>query len=185
MIRRPPRSTLFPYTTLFRSHALGIVLVEPGEGAVVGERVEPALLRAPEREARHEARERAAPAVLAHRLDRLAHAQGEDGHLSLAAPAAVLVDRHAAGIIATSAAEQPAAPGRPFAGRGFAAPGTTRAPGGRERPRGEPRASARGGWGPGGHRERAPRGEAARQHWTGPPGNSNHLLALAENPRSP
>src|SRR3989454_8142932 len=25
MIRRPPRSTLFPYTTLFRSHALGAV----------------------------------------------------------------------------------------------------------------------------------------------------------------
>src|SRR2546425_8289505 len=24
MIRRPPRSTLFPYTTLFRSHALGL-----------------------------------------------------------------------------------------------------------------------------------------------------------------
>src|SRR5258707_2895683 len=24
MIRRPPRSTLFPYTTLFRSHLLGI-----------------------------------------------------------------------------------------------------------------------------------------------------------------
>ena len=24
MIRRPPRSTLFPYTTLFRSHALGV-----------------------------------------------------------------------------------------------------------------------------------------------------------------
>src|SRR2546430_17675740 len=24
MIRRPPRSTLFPYTTLFRSHRLGI-----------------------------------------------------------------------------------------------------------------------------------------------------------------
>src|SRR5689334_25418963 len=23
MIRRPPRSTLFPYTTLFRSHAMG------------------------------------------------------------------------------------------------------------------------------------------------------------------
>src|SRR2546427_8540301 len=23
MIRRPPRSTLFPYTTLFRSHAIG------------------------------------------------------------------------------------------------------------------------------------------------------------------
>src|SRR5256884_8088983 len=26
MIRRPPRSTLFPYTTLFRSHALKIVV---------------------------------------------------------------------------------------------------------------------------------------------------------------
>src|SRR3712207_8998612 len=24
MIRRPPRSTLFPYTTLFRSHVLGL-----------------------------------------------------------------------------------------------------------------------------------------------------------------
>src|SRR3712207_7400415 len=30
MIRRPPRSTLFPYTTLFRSHVDAIVLV--GEG---------------------------------------------------------------------------------------------------------------------------------------------------------
>src|SRR5208283_2295018 len=28
MIRRPPRSTLFPYTTLFRSHQLG--LLPPG-----------------------------------------------------------------------------------------------------------------------------------------------------------
>src|SRR2546429_2531234 len=28
MIRRPPRSTLFPYTTLFRSHALGWALVD-------------------------------------------------------------------------------------------------------------------------------------------------------------
>src|SRR2546430_9204005 len=26
MIRRPPRSTLFPYTTLFRSHAVEVVL---------------------------------------------------------------------------------------------------------------------------------------------------------------
>src|SRR3712207_9040075 len=25
MIRRPPRSTLFPYTTLFRSHFLGLI----------------------------------------------------------------------------------------------------------------------------------------------------------------
>src|SRR2546427_7518693 len=29
MIRRPPRSTLFPYTTLFRSHPLGRVGREP------------------------------------------------------------------------------------------------------------------------------------------------------------
>src|SRR5256885_9662964 len=28
MIRRPPRSTLFPYTTLFRSREIGQVLVE-------------------------------------------------------------------------------------------------------------------------------------------------------------
>src|SRR3712207_7908959 len=27
MIRRPPRSTLFPYTTLFRSHSVGAALV--------------------------------------------------------------------------------------------------------------------------------------------------------------
>src|SRR5690242_20954709 len=30
MIRRPPRSTLFPYTTLFRSVRAGEVLHEPG-----------------------------------------------------------------------------------------------------------------------------------------------------------
>src|SRR3712207_8594296 len=35
MIRRPPRSTLFPYTTLFRSQALGqvdpqLLVAEPG-----------------------------------------------------------------------------------------------------------------------------------------------------------
>src|SRR3989441_5925768 len=33
MIRRPPRSTLFPYTTLFRSHAQGGRLHEPLTGA--------------------------------------------------------------------------------------------------------------------------------------------------------
>src|SRR2546427_9650743 len=36
MIRRPPRSTLFPYTTLFRSHVLGHV-------AQLRKRVEQAL----------------------------------------------------------------------------------------------------------------------------------------------
>src|SRR5256885_17227926 len=30
MIRRPPRSTLFPYTTLFRSGAVGLLQIEPG-----------------------------------------------------------------------------------------------------------------------------------------------------------
>src|ERR1051326_7905945 len=37
MIRRPPRSTLFPYTTLFRSIPVGdaAVVVEPAIGVVV------------------------------------------------------------------------------------------------------------------------------------------------------
>src|SRR2546429_3654707 len=30
MIRRPPRSTLFPYTTLFRSHPLQVEWIETG-----------------------------------------------------------------------------------------------------------------------------------------------------------
>src|SRR2546429_6092415 len=34
MIRRPPRSTLFPYTTLFRSHAVGL------EGSVIAHPLE-------------------------------------------------------------------------------------------------------------------------------------------------
>src|SRR5260221_7627010 len=32
MIRRPPRSTLFPYTTLFRSHAFAQATGDAGEG---------------------------------------------------------------------------------------------------------------------------------------------------------
>src|SRR5438477_11541985 len=32
MIRRPPRSTLFPYTTLFRSHGDGNAHQDDGEG---------------------------------------------------------------------------------------------------------------------------------------------------------
>src|SRR5207249_11571580 len=35
MIRRPPRSTLFPYTTLFRSHAFDIYAEDPFEIALV------------------------------------------------------------------------------------------------------------------------------------------------------
>src|SRR5687768_17908119 len=34
MIRRPPRSTLFPYTTLFRSHAAGLQVRAQDHGAV-------------------------------------------------------------------------------------------------------------------------------------------------------
>src|SRR2546427_7092163 len=49
MIRRPPRSTLFPYTTLFRS--LRVLRLDPeeepqqGRGDRLGERVEPAHRR--------------------------------------------------------------------------------------------------------------------------------------------
>src|SRR2546430_5262507 len=38
MIRRPPRSTLFPYTTLFRSPEAGaVVACDPGGGAHAGQ----------------------------------------------------------------------------------------------------------------------------------------------------
>src|SRR2546430_8555480 len=36
MIRRPPRSTLFPYTTLFRSDALSDLVAQLQDGAVDG-----------------------------------------------------------------------------------------------------------------------------------------------------
>src|SRR3989454_9355422 len=39
MIRRPPRSTLFPFTTLFRSVATGFALVRPGGGVHAAELV--------------------------------------------------------------------------------------------------------------------------------------------------
>src|SRR3989454_70965 len=37
MIRRPPRSTLFPYTTLFRSEPRRVALEEDGDLAVAGD----------------------------------------------------------------------------------------------------------------------------------------------------
>src|SRR3712207_7698045 len=40
MIRRPPRSTLFPYTTLFRSPELGLHLRQPRHEAGVEDGVE-------------------------------------------------------------------------------------------------------------------------------------------------
>src|SRR3712207_6952704 len=39
MIRRPPRSTLFPYTTLFRSAPLHTQLYEPVSGAAAHSRL--------------------------------------------------------------------------------------------------------------------------------------------------
>src|SRR5256885_10163781 len=39
MIRRPPRSTLFPYTTLFRSEASGGLITEAFLSATEGEKV--------------------------------------------------------------------------------------------------------------------------------------------------
>src|SRR3712207_7740489 len=42
MIRRPPRSTLFPYTTLFRSWAQ--MLLEPSIAADVGDRFDHVLV---------------------------------------------------------------------------------------------------------------------------------------------
>src|SRR2546422_11199159 len=36
MIRRPPRSTLFPYTTLFRSEAVYQIVVADGKASVSG-----------------------------------------------------------------------------------------------------------------------------------------------------
>src|SRR2546422_6676112 len=56
MIRRPPRSTLFPYTTLFRSHAQ--VGVRPVTRPGPAQRLEPRelLLRPGETAQRHELR---------------------------------------------------------------------------------------------------------------------------------
>src|SRR5437660_3436626 len=38
MIRRPPRSTLFPYTTLFRSTSTDIALLVDGEPQLTGDK---------------------------------------------------------------------------------------------------------------------------------------------------
>src|SRR2546428_8537343 len=55
MIRRPPRSTLFPYTTLFRSRAYNLehhdAMVRPYDGVVAAVRdLEPAQRAAPRSE---------------------------------------------------------------------------------------------------------------------------------------
>src|SRR2546430_4543472 len=48
MIRRPPRSTLFPYTTLFRSHASsqGMSMMLPNLAAITGTPIERIRLHA-------------------------------------------------------------------------------------------------------------------------------------------
>src|SRR2546430_6142171 len=43
MIRRPPRSTLFPYTTLFRSPVLHVRPHRLGHGQPVAERLQPKI----------------------------------------------------------------------------------------------------------------------------------------------
>src|SRR2546430_6999571 len=50
MIRRPPRSTLFPYTTLFRSDALPAA--DPGRSAQGAKRIAPARARPEPRDRR-------------------------------------------------------------------------------------------------------------------------------------
>src|SRR5437016_12189558 len=94
MIRRPPRSTLFPYTTLFRSaqrfhlelgdHALGEVVQAARDGLVV----EPGR---PDRDARHAQVLEAAHAVQVG----TAPARAELDLLRLAADAAALLAQHA------------------------------------------------------------------------------------------
>src|SRR3712207_8202301 len=55
MIRRPPRSTLFPYTTLFRSHGHRPLRPDPGRylPAVRLDGVDARLLRRPPRSEEH------------------------------------------------------------------------------------------------------------------------------------
>src|SRR2546426_4718905 len=64
MIRRPPRSTLFPYTTLFRSHAHAIQCADAGDAGVLGQRETVATDHEPQPS--HEAPAGPAVAPLAH-----------------------------------------------------------------------------------------------------------------------
>src|SRR3989475_13279809 len=87
MIRRPPRSTLFPYTTLFRSPSVG--LHEPGARRLAGaEKRAPAVAsrlacpRHRDHAATFSRRGRAATR-LGHRLARHARARRAEGRLSL------------------------------------------------------------------------------------------------------
>src|SRR2546429_2611806 len=63
MIRRPPRSTLFPYTTLFRSPAAAVIVSLDAGGPGTGRRVArpPRTKNRRIHSARHEARRGAPP----------------------------------------------------------------------------------------------------------------------------
>src|SRR5256885_16548253 len=78
MIRRPPRSTLFPYTTLFRSVAVALELGRAEGGHVVAHH-------------RIEEVEHARPELALHGVDGLVH----HAHRELRAHAAAAVIEHA------------------------------------------------------------------------------------------
>src|SRR5256885_9254307 len=74
MIRRPPRSTLFPYTTLFRSRDAAGVLEEPRArrgGAGIPREAPAALPLDPSRHARSARRRASRPLPTLRRLHRL------------------------------------------------------------------------------------------------------------------
>src|SRR2546427_7906467 len=65
MIRRPPRSTLFPYTTLFRSHVLEAIAQLREPGALLGHHLAADLGRPPEaHDERHRQRSGTLPVPL-------------------------------------------------------------------------------------------------------------------------
>src|SRR3712207_9377107 len=86
MIRRPPRSTLFPYTTLFRSDDVGLERVLAG-GAVAGDERRPAVVQVGAGDARRP-RPEGAPDAHAHRAGLQVDAQRPAGPRPPAAGAA-------------------------------------------------------------------------------------------------
>src|SRR3712207_8812779 len=54
MIRRPPRSTLFPYTTLFRSYVQSSAWLNPASSVAARRRSKPVRNRDPRRRSRFE-----------------------------------------------------------------------------------------------------------------------------------
>src|SRR2546422_11533204 len=132
MIRRPPRSTLFPYTTLFRSH-VPLALRHGGVLRGPGSRTVPSVRRDRVRDTRCRAvsRPAARQPVRLHDLSRqLSRPPRERSPRAVAQPRAALgprdhwrrLDRH---VVLLQLAEQPA---RPAPARAAGAPGRRRAP---------------------------------------------------------